>query len=145
MRKFTLLVVLVVALALALAACGGNDEPQTTNSPAEQAAANNNTNQSVAAVAGDPERGATLYVSSCVACHGPDGSGVVGLGLSLHPDDSELVRESSDEELVEFIKVGRQPDHPENTTGIAMPPKGGNPALSEEGIYDIVAWMRTLD
>jgi len=134
MRKFTLIVVLVVALALALAACGGNDEPQTTNSPAEQAAANNNTNESVAAVAGDPERGATLYVSS-----------FVGLGLSLHPDDSELVRESSDEELVEFIKVGRQPDHPENTTGIAMPPKGGNPALSEEGIYDIVAWMRTLD
>jgi cytochrome c5 len=144
MRKFTVLTVLVVALTLAIAACGGSDEPQTTNPPASQAAADNNVT-ALSATAGDPEHGETLYMSSCVACHGPDGSGVVGLGKSLHPNDSELVRESSDEELAEFIKVGRQPDHPLNTTGIAMPPKGGNPALSDEGIYDIIAWMRTLD
>jgi disulfide bond formation protein DsbB len=66
------------------------------------------------------------------------------LGKSLHPGDSEFVLSKSDEELVEFIKVGRQPDDPLNTTGIAMPPKGGNPAISDSDLYDIVAWIRTL-
>ena len=51
----------------------------------------------------------------------------------------------SDPELIEFIKVGRQPDHPLNTTGVAMPPKGGSPALSDSDIVDIVAYIRTLD
>jgi cytochrome c5 len=143
MRKFTILTLLIVAFTLALAACGGNDEPQTTNQ-AGQTAANSGAAES-AAVVGDPARGQTLYMSSCVACHGADATGVAGLGRSLHPSDSEFVRENSDEELVEFIKVGRQPDHPLNITGVAMPPKGGNPALSDEGIYDIVAWMRTLE
>jgi hypothetical protein len=68
-----------------------------------------------------------------------------GIGTHLPLIHGEFIRESSDEEMVEFIKVGRQPDHPLNTTGVAMPPKGGNPAFSDEGIYDIVAWMRTLD
>jgi hypothetical protein len=55
-----------------------------------------------------------------------------------------MVRTDTDEELVEFIKLGRQPDHPDNTTGVAMPPKGGNPAISDADLYDIVAWIRTL-
>jgi disulfide bond formation protein DsbB len=84
-------------------------------------------------------------MASCIACHGADAKGVQGLGKSLHPSDSEFVSQNSDEELVEFIKVGRQPGEPGNTTGVAMPPKGGNPAISDEDLYDIVAWMRTLD
>jgi disulfide bond formation protein DsbB len=67
------------------------------------------------------------------------------LGKSLHASESEFVRTQSDDALVEFIKVGRQPDDPANTTGIAMPPKGGNPAITDGDLYNIVAWLRTLE
>lgn len=141
MRKVVTILVLMLSLVLVLAACGGGDEPEPGAAPTTAAA---NPAQPAAAT-GDPVKGEQLYIASCVACHGADAKGVPALGKSLHPSDSEFVRVSSDEELIEFIKVGRQPDHPLNTTGVAMPPKGGNPALSEEGIHDIVAWMRTLE
>jgi len=51
----------------------------------------------------------------------------------------------SDAELVEFIKMGRSVGDPANTTGVDMPPKGGSPSLSDQDIYDIVAYLRTLE
>ena len=50
----------------------------------------------------------------------------------------------TDDELVAFIKVGRDPSDPLNTTGVAMPPKAGNPALTDDDLYDVVAFVRTL-
>jgi disulfide bond formation protein DsbB len=47
--------------------------------------------------------------------------------------------------MIAFIEVGRPVDDPENTTGIIMPPKGGNPALSDQDMADIVAYMRTIN
>ncbi|MCL4294524.1 MAG: hypothetical protein KJ077_02295 [Anaerolineae bacterium] len=55
---------------------------------------------------------------------------------------SDFVAGKSDSELVEFIKVGRGPDDPLNTTGVTMPAKGNNPALID--LYNIVAYIRTL-
>ena len=46
--------------------------------------------------------------------------------------------------LVAFVKQGRSTDDPANTTGVAMPPKGGNPALQEAQIRGIVAYLRSL-
>lgn len=46
--------------------------------------------------------------------------------------------------MVAFLKVGRDPSDPLNTTGVAMPPKGGNPALSDQDLLDIVAFVRTI-
>ena len=46
--------------------------------------------------------------------------------------------------MLEFVKVGRPTGDPLNTTGVDMPPKGGNPALSEEDLYDIVAYIRAI-
>jgi disulfide bond formation protein DsbB len=37
------------------------------------------------------------------------------------------------------------PNEPENTTGVPMPPKGGNPALTDEQILEIIAFIHTLD
>lgn len=78
----------------------------------------------------------------CAACHGPDGHGLPGLGKNLVVSD--FVAGQSDGELAEFIKVGRGPDDPLNTTGVTMPPKGNNPALSDEDLYHIVAYIRTI-
>ena len=50
----------------------------------------------------------------------------------------------SDEQLLAFIKTGRPTSDPANTTGVDMPPKGGNPALTDAQIVDIIAFIRTL-
>ena len=34
--------------------------------------------------------------------------------------------------------------HPDNTSGVEMPPKGGNPGLTDEQLTDIIAYIRTL-
>ena len=91
---------------------------------------------------GDAEAGQEAFATTCVACHGPAGEGVPGLGKDM--TSSEFIAEKSDDELVAFIKVGRDPSDPLNSTGVAMPPKGGNPALSDEDLQDIVAFIRTI-
>ena len=137
-HRFSVLTLLLV-LVLVLAGCGGQKDAPAANgatgdSPAGQ--------EQVAAGAGDPAKGATLYTQSCIACHGPEGIGVQGLGKPF--TTSEFLTTVSDEELIAFIKQGRDPSDPLNTTGVAMPPKGGNPALSDQQIADIVAYVRTL-
>jgi len=91
--------------------------------------------------AGDPEEGKTKF-SVCAGCHGPDGKGLPNLGKDLH--NNAFLAEMSDAEAVAFLKVGRDAAHPLNTTGVAMPPKGGNPAFDDEDLADIVAYVRTL-
>jgi disulfide bond formation protein DsbB len=57
---------------------------------------------------------------------------------------SDFIADKTDAELVDFIKVGRDPSDPLNTTGVAMPPKGGNPALSDDDLLNVVAFIRSL-
>jgi disulfide bond formation protein DsbB len=113
--------------------------------PAVEAPASAPTQADLAAPAqtstGDPAAGQTLF-ASCTACHGPTGEGIPGLGKDL--TSSEFVSGKTDTELVDFIKVGRDPSDPLNTTGIAMPPKGGNPALSDEDLFNILAYIRSI-
>jgi disulfide bond formation protein DsbB len=86
--------------------------------------------------------GEALFKVTCPACHGQDAKGMPGLGKDM--TNSAFITERSDEELVEFIKVGRAADDPMNTTGVPMPPKGLNVALSDDEILAIVKYMRTL-
>jgi disulfide bond formation protein DsbB len=92
----------------------------------------------------DPElvaRGEELFVL-CAACHGIDGRGIQGLGKNLV--ESEFVASLTDEELLAFIQTGRPVWDAANTTGVDMPPRGGNPALTDEDIMAIIAYIRTL-
>lgn len=86
-------------------------------------------------------RGKKVF-TSCIACHAKDGTGVKGAGKDLV--HSEFVASSTDAELTAFIKRGRGPSDPGNTTGIAMPPKGGNPALNDAKLGDVVVYLRSL-
>ena len=81
-------------------------------------------------------------MQTCVACHGPEAKGMPGLGKDM--TTSEFIKSKSDEELVEFIKQGRAADDPLNTTGVPMPPKGANDALSDADIQVIVEFIRSL-
>ncbi len=121
-----LTLILLLALAVSLSACGGGSESEQAAAPASQ---------------GDPAQGKEMF-TACSACHGPEGKGVPGLGKDM--TQSDFIAERTDAELVEFIKEGRDANHPLNDTGVAMPPKGGNPALTDEDLQDIVAYIRTL-
>jgi disulfide bond formation protein DsbB len=91
---------------------------------------------------GGASDGKKLFSTSCASCHGPDAKGLPNLGKDLTA--SKFVDAQTDPALVDFIKKGRATDDPANTTGVAMPPKGGNPALTDEQIASIVAYLRTL-
>lgn len=95
-----------------------------------------------AASVGDPGRGASAYQSTCLACHGPGGEGVPNLGLPLK--GSAFVAGKDDQQMLEFVKKGRMPGDPELKGVVPMPPKGGNAALTDEQILDIIAHIRLL-
>ena len=131
--KNRLLIALGVMI-LALAACGGGDdagggddgggaEPPTVGASAAE--------------------GKTLYDATCVACHAAGGTGIDGLGKPLA--NSDFIKGISDSDLLTLIKVGRDTSDPANTSGVAMPAKGGNPALSDVDLESIVAYLRTLN
>jgi disulfide bond formation protein DsbB len=127
MRKIHILFLLTAVLALLLVACGGSDEP------ADEPAASSG---------GDASAGEPLFQATCSACHGADAKGLPALGKDL--TTSEFFQGSSNDEMLAFILVGRDANDPENTTGVAMLPKGGNPALTNEDILNIIAYVRTI-
>lgn len=96
----------------------------------------------VAKSAGDPTRGKALFAQTCAACHGPDAKGLPGLGKDM--TTSAFIKSQTDPQLVEFIKKGRPATDPANTTKVDMPPKGGNPAMTDAQLADVVAYIRTL-
>jgi len=136
-KQFWLIAALV--LALVVTACGGKKEPvpAAKASAAEQAAQPGGN-----LAAGDAAAGKTLFATTCAACHGPEGKGVTGLGKDM--THSEFIAEKTDAELLEFLQVGRAPDDPLNTTGVLMPPRGGNPSFTDEQLMDIVAFVRSI-
>lgn len=127
--------IIIGLLLLLLAACGGSN---TAEAPVAEAP----TATVAPTPAGDARHGEEIFEQTCIACHGPGGSGIEGLGKDM--TTSDFIREQTDEELVSFLKVGRDPSDPSNSTGIPMPPKGGNPALMDDDLQDIVAYIRSL-
>lgn len=148
MRKVRLgWVPVAVALALGAVMTGCSDDKETASTETTASAPDDTGGEAEdgggGGGGGDAAEGATLYAATCVACHGPDAKGVPNLGKDL--TTSEFVTSTNDADLVEFIKTGRDASDPANTTGVAMPPKGGNPALTDEQILSIVAHLRTLE
>lgn len=148
MIRKSFVLAIFLTLATLIVACGGGGD-QTAQEPADADTAPTATEAEPTeppteepAAAGDPANGEQLYTQSCSACHGPDATGLENLGKDL--TSSEFVQSNSDEELLSFVKQGRPASHPDNETGIDMPPKGGNPALTDEQILDIIAYLRTL-
>jgi disulfide bond formation protein DsbB len=136
---FHLITTLFLFSMISLAACGGGGGAERIS---EESNAGSAEQAEQANTQGNPDEGQQMFVQTCSACHGAEGQGVEGLGKDM--TTSEFIADKSDAELVEFIKQGRDPSHPLNTTGVAMPPKGGNPALDDEDLYDIVAYIREI-
>lgn len=87
------------------------------------------------------EQGRRLYQQNCASCHGFNLRGVPGIGKNLL--DSPFVLGHSDSDLLAFIVAGRPSWHPDNTTGVEMPARGGNSFLGDADIEAIIAYIRT--
>lgn len=133
-----------VAGALALAGCGkgGSSNSRQTPPAADNPPAATPAVAKLAAMAGDAARGKELFADNCSTCHGDQGQGLPHLGKDLQT--SKFVAGLTDAKLVAFIKHGRSAANPLNTTHVAMPPLGGNPALNTQKLHDIVAYIREL-
>ncbi len=114
---------------LALAACGGGGDGE-----AESAV--------TTTLIGNAPASEEVFMGTCIKCHGDDATGIEGSGTNL--TISQFIREKTDAELIDYIKVGREMNDPLNTTGIAMPPYGANPMLTDQDLADVVAYLRTV-
>lgn len=130
----------LLAAVLLFSGCSGDDSSGSAGSD-DDAPADDDTSDDD--MAGDAAAGRELYLQSCQSCHGPEAEGVDGVGKSLAASD--FIASTPAADLVDFVKTGRPSGDPDNTTGIDMPPKGGNPALSDDDIGDIVAYMKSLN
>lgn len=86
--------------------------------------------------AADAAAGKTVYSQTCIACHGAEGKGTIPGVADLTDNDGALSK--SDAELVKNISEGFQSPG----SFMAMPPKGGNPTLSEEDVQAVLAYLR---
>ncbi len=118
----------LMAALILTAGCGGGGDGGTDGS-------SDPSNASVAA-------GKVTFSKICSACHGMDGKGMPSLGKDI--TTSTFVASDTDEQLLAFIKEGRAADHPDNTTGVPMPPKAGDPTLTDAKILEVIAYMRSI-
>jgi len=84
----------------------------------------------------DVAAGKAVYSQTCIACHGANGKGAIPGVQDLTGSDGPLAK--SEEELINSITNGFQsPGAP-----LAMPPKGGNPALTPDDIKAVIGYVR---
>lgn len=134
MKKSTI-AILIAVFALVLAACGGGSEGSNGDTATEA--------PSGAGSGGDAANGEKVFSGTCATCHGADAMGIDGLGKQLK--DSDFVSTTSEADLFALIITGRPATDPLNTTGVDMPPKGGNPSLNDQSIADIIAYIKSLN
>lgn len=125
MQMTRLFTILLLTFVLLLTACGSSDGPADAAAPV-----------------GDVAAGKALFQQSCASCHGPNAEGMPGLGKDM--TTSSFIQGLNDQELLNFIKTGRPSSDPLNTTGVDMPPKGGNPALTDSQLLDIIAFIHSV-
>lgn len=142
---FALAVCAGITLA-GLTGCGNKSSASASSSASDPAPQQTTVAEPAAAPAAlaapSAEHGKLLFTTTCTGCHGNQGQGIPHLGKDLQ--HSQFAAGLSDAQLTDFITQGRAANDPLNTTHVAMPPKGGNPALSSQDIADIVAYLRQL-
>lgn len=88
-----------------------------------------------AAASGSQLSGKEIYGQTCMACHGADGRGALSGMPDLTKPDGPLSKPA--ELLFQHIIEGFQsPGSP-----MAMPPKGGNPELTEDEIRAVLSYI----
>lgn len=99
-----------------------------------------------APVQGDPQHGAQLYAQQCAACHGPEGGGGKGTGVTFsRPRDLPIIapalnnpgfQAAASDQMIKATLMNGRP----GTPMVSFLQKG----LSEQDIDDVVAYVRSL-
>lgn len=141
--KKTSLTMALAAATLLLAACGKNDAPAPAPAPAPaaQAPAPAPTPapapaaQAPAAAPATAENtvGKSVYGKTCAMCHAAGVAGAPKPGDKA--DWAPRIAQGKDTLYKHAIEGFTGPD------GGIMPPKGGNPALTDEQVHATVDWM----
>lgn len=139
LRATVVTLAVMLSLGLVVAACGGDSKSDGGGGATTTTAGGGGGGGG----GGDAKVGEAEFQKSCSSCHGKDAKGLPNLGKDLVA--STFLRGLTDKEAIAFITKGRPTSDPANTTGVAMPPKGGNPALKEADLANIVAYLRTLE
>tara|TARA_R110002124_G_scaffold263280_1_gene429502 strand:+ start:103 stop:459 length:357 start_codon:yes stop_codon:yes gene_type:complete len=82
------------------------------------------------------KKGEVVYKSTCFACHGLDGKGMVPGTPDLTGKKSPLMQDTS--VIKKRILEGFQSEGSQ----LAMPAKGGNPTLKESEVDAVILYMR---
>lgn len=85
----------------------------------------------------DIELGKKIYHQTCIACHGANGKGAINGVKDITGKNSPLVT-NSEAIILKRVVEGYQ----EQGAPMAMPPKGGNPSLTEEQIKAVLHYMK---
>lgn len=133
MKRTAATLSILVSLTM-LTGCGGGSDGSESSKAPDTPAVDSNTFAKA--------KGKVIYNKTCIACHGEGGLGVENLGKNW--TTSEFIANSSDDELIAFIKVGRTIDDPMSAGNAPMPPYGGDPTLNDEDLKNIVVYMRSL-
>ena len=88
------------------------------------------------APSGTHGNGQSIYGTTCIACHGANGKGAVAGTPDFTSASGPLSK--SDSVLLDHIMNGFK------TAGaqLAMPPRGGNPSLSDDDLKTVLAFIR---
>ena len=84
----------------------------------------------------DVAAGKAVYSQTCIACHGANGKGTIPGVADLTKADGALAK--ADDVLIKNITEGFQSPG----AALAMPAKGGNPALTDADILAVLAYLR---
>lgn len=82
-------------------------------------------------------RGKAIYEASCLVCHGADGTGAMPGVSDLTAADGPLSK--SDDVLFRSLVTGIN----SRGSSIAMPPRGGNPKLTDDDLRVVVQYLRS--
>ncbi|MBO6514253.1 MAG: c-type cytochrome [Phycisphaerales bacterium] len=128
MKQFIGLVCAGLVGSMLVAGCGGEDESAAASTTPKK--------PSVNAMA---VKGALVYKKTCASCHGADAKGMANNGPDLTA--SEFIRDSSEEELLTYVQVGR-----EVPGGVPMPPRGGftEEMLPDEDIKKVIVYLKNM-
>lgn len=84
------------------------------------------------------------FKGTCISCHTLSATGATSHAIGKNLVNNAFVQQSSDDQLLAFLKTGRAATDPVNVTGYAMPARGGSASLTDEDLRSVIAYLREL-